>query len=144
MWVIFDRKLKVGSCHGMVWSGKVCRISGSSFYGWWIRGRSIEKLWPSQFPQGLSLTHMCLPQHTHTLHTNKILSGTHYYESIYLLHFSIFNSNLVCQTNNKQVHNAGHMVPMDQPKASLEMLRRWTRGKLSQAPADAQKLFTDQ
>ncbi|XP_073156558.1 serine carboxypeptidase-like [Henckelia pumila] len=24
-----------------------------------------------------------------------------------------------------KVHNAGHMVPMDQPKASLEMLRRW-------------------
>lgn len=28
-----------------------------------------------------------------------------------------------------QVHNAGHMVPMDQPKNSLEMLFRWTRGK---------------
>lgn len=24
-----------------------------------------------------------------------------------------------------KVYNAGHMVPMDQPKASLEMLRRW-------------------
>jgi uncharacterized protein with von Willebrand factor type A (vWA) domain len=30
-----------------------------------------------------------------------------------------------------QVHDAGHMVPMDQPKAALEMLRRWTRGGLS-------------
>lgn len=30
-----------------------------------------------------------------------------------------------------QVHDAGHMVPMDQPKAALEMLRRWTRGSLS-------------
>ncbi|KAI8008787.1 Serine carboxypeptidase-like 48 [Camellia lanceoleosa] len=29
------------------------------------------------------------------------------------------------------VHDAGHMVPMDQPKASLEMLKRWTQGKLS-------------
>uniref|UniRef100_A0A0A9B374 Carboxypeptidase n=1 Tax=Arundo donax TaxID=35708 RepID=A0A0A9B374_ARUDO len=29
-----------------------------------------------------------------------------------------------------KVHNAGHMVPMDQPKASLEMLRRFTQGKL--------------
>ncbi|KAI8002370.1 Serine carboxypeptidase-like 48 [Camellia lanceoleosa] len=28
-------------------------------------------------------------------------------------------------------HDAGHMVPMDQPKASLEMLKRWTQGKLS-------------
>lgn len=34
-----------------------------------------------------------------------------------------------------RVHNAGHMVPMDQPKHSLEMLRRWMQGKspLSQA-----------
>ncbi|KAL0390563.1 UNVERIFIED_CONTAM: Serine carboxypeptidase 3 [Sesamum calycinum] len=31
-----------------------------------------------------------------------------------------------------KVHNAGHMVPMDQPKASLEMLRRWMQGKLTQ------------
>lgn len=30
-----------------------------------------------------------------------------------------------------QVHDAGHMVPMDQPKAALEMLRRWTKGSLS-------------
>lgn len=28
-----------------------------------------------------------------------------------------------------KVHNAGHMVPMDQPKASLEMLQRWIHGK---------------
>ncbi|PIN07302.1 Serine carboxypeptidases (lysosomal cathepsin A) [Handroanthus impetiginosus] len=28
-----------------------------------------------------------------------------------------------------KVHNAGHMVPMDQPKVSLEMLRRWMRGQ---------------
>jgi serine carboxypeptidase-like clade 4 len=28
-----------------------------------------------------------------------------------------------------KVHDAGHMVPMDQPKSSLEMLYRWTRGK---------------
>ncbi|KAH0711500.1 hypothetical protein KY289_007459 [Solanum tuberosum] len=30
------------------------------------------------------------------------------------------------------VHDAGHMVPMDQPKAALEMLKRWTRGTFSQ------------
>jgi serine carboxypeptidase-like clade 4 len=30
-----------------------------------------------------------------------------------------------------KVHDAGHMVPMDQPKAALEMLRRWTRGSLN-------------
>ncbi|KAM3302957.1 serine carboxypeptidase-like [Capsicum chacoense] len=30
-----------------------------------------------------------------------------------------------------KVYDAGHMVPMDQPKAALEMLQRWTQGKLS-------------
>lgn len=31
-----------------------------------------------------------------------------------------------------KVNDAGHMVPMDQPKAALEMLQRWTtQGKLS-------------
>ncbi|KAL3621944.1 hypothetical protein CASFOL_034140 [Castilleja foliolosa] len=29
-----------------------------------------------------------------------------------------------------KVHNAGHMVPMDQPKAALEMLRRWIHGHI--------------
>ncbi|KAL0436932.1 UNVERIFIED_CONTAM: Serine carboxypeptidase-like 47 [Sesamum radiatum] len=28
-----------------------------------------------------------------------------------------------------KVYNAGHMVPMDQPKASLEMLTRWMQGQ---------------
>ncbi|CAA3022956.1 serine carboxypeptidase-like [Olea europaea subsp. europaea] len=36
-----------------------------------------------------------------------------------------------------RVHNAGHMVPMDQPKASLEMLKRWMQGKLPLTPADS-------
>uniref|UniRef100_A0A1D1YDI1 Serine carboxypeptidase-like n=1 Tax=Anthurium amnicola TaxID=1678845 RepID=A0A1D1YDI1_9ARAE len=31
-----------------------------------------------------------------------------------------------------KVHDAGHMVPMDQPKASLEMLRKWMKGKLAE------------
>ncbi|CAH2072119.1 unnamed protein product [Thlaspi arvense] len=30
-----------------------------------------------------------------------------------------------------KVHEAGHMVPMDQPKASLQMLRTWMQGKLA-------------
>ncbi|KAG9445144.1 hypothetical protein H6P81_016484 [Aristolochia fimbriata] len=30
-----------------------------------------------------------------------------------------------------KVHDAGHMVPMDQPLAALEMLKRWTLGNLS-------------
>ncbi|KAI3809552.1 hypothetical protein L1987_25529 [Smallanthus sonchifolius] len=30
-----------------------------------------------------------------------------------------------------KVHNAGHMVPMDQPEASLKMLELWTTGKLN-------------
>ncbi|KAM0000889.1 putative carboxypeptidase C [Helianthus debilis subsp. tardiflorus] len=29
-----------------------------------------------------------------------------------------------------KVHNAGHMVPMDQPRAALKMLELWTTGKL--------------
>ncbi|KAK1284976.1 Serine carboxypeptidase-like [Acorus calamus] len=31
-----------------------------------------------------------------------------------------------------KVHNAGHMVPMDQPKAALEMLKRWIGGDLGE------------
>ncbi|KAJ3682751.1 hypothetical protein LUZ60_012978 [Juncus effusus] len=31
-----------------------------------------------------------------------------------------------------KVHDAGHMVPMDQPKAALEMLIRWTSGKMTE------------
>nr|GEY85546.1 serine carboxypeptidase-like [Tanacetum cinerariifolium] len=30
-----------------------------------------------------------------------------------------------------KVHNAGHMVPMDQPSAALQMLQLWTTGKLT-------------
>ncbi|ESQ42261.1 hypothetical protein EUTSA_v10013297mg [Eutrema salsugineum] len=30
-----------------------------------------------------------------------------------------------------KVHDAGHMVPMDQPKASLQMLQNWMQGKLA-------------
>ncbi|KAL9994748.1 putative carboxypeptidase C [Helianthus debilis subsp. tardiflorus] len=36
-----------------------------------------------------------------------------------------------------KVHDAGHMVPMDQPKAALSMLKRWTRGSLSESGAEA-------
>uniref|UniRef100_A0A166DR91 Carboxypeptidase n=1 Tax=Daucus carota subsp. sativus TaxID=79200 RepID=A0A166DR91_DAUCS len=39
-----------------------------------------------------------------------------------------------------RVHDAGHMVPMDQPKAALEMLRRWTRGSLSEETSDSGNL----
>lgn len=28
-----------------------------------------------------------------------------------------------------KMYNAGHLVPMDQPKASLEMLQRWMNGQ---------------
>ncbi|CAD5332419.1 unnamed protein product [Arabidopsis thaliana] len=34
----------------------------------------------------------------------------------------------------KNVYNAGHMVPMDQPKASLQMLQNWMQGKLRTTP----------
>lgn len=30
-----------------------------------------------------------------------------------------------------KVHNAGHMVPMDQPRASLQMLESWMAEKLN-------------
>lgn len=30
-----------------------------------------------------------------------------------------------------KVYKAGHMVPMDQPKAALDMLQKWTQGKLT-------------
>jgi serine carboxypeptidase-like clade 4 len=45
--------------------------------------------------------------------------------------------------NKKQVHDAGHMVPMDQPKASLEMLKKWTQGTLSISGADEQVLVAE-
>ncbi|XVF75602.1 hypothetical protein PTKIN_Ptkin13bG0199800 [Pterospermum kingtungense] len=41
-----------------------------------------------------------------------------------------------------KVHDAGHMVPMDQPKAALEMLKSWTKGTLSDG-ADSQKLVAE-
>ena len=43
-------------------------------------------------------------------------------ESLHLTYLLFFADAL-------QVHDAGHLVPMDQPKNSLEMLYRWTRGK---------------
>lgn len=39
-----------------------------------------------------------------------------------------------------KVHDAGHMVPMDQPKAALEMLKRWTEGTLSETAAEPEIL----
>ncbi|KAJ1290880.1 hypothetical protein BS78_02G276800 [Paspalum vaginatum] len=39
-----------------------------------------------------------------------------------------------------KVHDAGHMVPMDQPEAALEMLKRWTSGNLSESSSSSQKL----
>ncbi|MBA0571526.1 hypothetical protein Golob_001910 [Gossypium lobatum] len=41
-----------------------------------------------------------------------------------------------------KVHDAGHMVPMDQPKAALEMLKRWTKGSLAEG-GKAEKLFAE-
>ncbi|QCD88134.1 serine carboxypeptidase-like [Vigna unguiculata] len=35
-----------------------------------------------------------------------------------------------------KVHDAGHMVPMDQPKVALEMLKRWMGGKLMNPTPD--------
>ncbi|TVU19121.1 hypothetical protein EJB05_35255 [Eragrostis curvula] len=35
-----------------------------------------------------------------------------------------------------KVHDAGHMVPMDQPEAALDMLRKWMGGSLTQKTGD--------
>ncbi|KAK7277270.1 hypothetical protein RIF29_18421 [Crotalaria pallida] len=42
-----------------------------------------------------------------------------------------------------KVHDAGHMVPMDQPKAALEMLKKWTKGTLSESRADGENLVAE-
>ncbi|KAG6760678.1 hypothetical protein POTOM_033854 [Populus tomentosa] len=39
-----------------------------------------------------------------------------------------------------KVHNAGHFVPMDQPKAALTMLKSWLQGNLS-PPGNLRLLF---
>lgn len=41
-----------------------------------------------------------------------------------------------------KVHNAGHMVPMDQPKAALEMLKRWTQSSLSGVAPEPENLVS--
>nr|GEW44772.1 serine carboxypeptidase-like [Tanacetum cinerariifolium] len=41
-----------------------------------------------------------------------------------------------------KVHDAGHMVPMDQPKAALEMLKRWMDGSLSETPRGPKSLVS--
>ncbi|KAI5648584.1 hypothetical protein M9H77_34589 [Catharanthus roseus] len=41
-----------------------------------------------------------------------------------------------------KVHDAGHMVPMDQPKAALEMLKRWMEGSLAEKSTEAEKLIS--
>lgn len=40
------------------------------------------------------------------------------------------------------MHDAGHMVPMDQPKAALEMLKRWMEGSLAEKSTEAEKLIS--
>lgn len=62
-----------------------------------------------------------------SLHVNFTISFRTFLNDSHDLHF--------------QVHDAGHMVPMDQPKNSLEMLYRWTRGKsLGDKPSDVSVL----
>lgn len=41
-----------------------------------------------------------------------------------------------------KVHDAGHMVPMDQPKAALEMLKKWMEGSLAKSSAVHQELVS--
>ncbi|XP_020598659.1 serine carboxypeptidase-like [Phalaenopsis equestris] len=42
-----------------------------------------------------------------------------------------------------KVHDAGHMVPMDQPRAALEMLRRWMKGDIAEAASESEGLAAD-
>ncbi len=42
-----------------------------------------------------------------------------------------------------QVHDAGHMVSMDQPKAALEMLKRWTQGSITDNNSQILKTVTE-
>ncbi|KAG1362655.1 Serine carboxypeptidase 3 [Cocos nucifera] len=39
-----------------------------------------------------------------------------------------------------KVYDAGHMVPMDQPKAALEMLKRWIQGNLVEFSSESNSL----
>nr|XP_043617215.1 serine carboxypeptidase-like [Erigeron canadensis] len=41
-----------------------------------------------------------------------------------------------------KVHDAGHMVPMDQPKAALEMLKRWTEDSLCETAMEPKSLVS--
>lgn len=48
-------------------------------------------------------------------------------------------ASLLCQ-----IHDAGHMVPMDQPLASLEMLRRWMKGDVADdAASESEGMASD-
>uniref|UniRef100_A0A0D6QRX7 Carboxypeptidase n=1 Tax=Araucaria cunninghamii TaxID=56994 RepID=A0A0D6QRX7_ARACU len=42
-----------------------------------------------------------------------------------------------------KVHDAGHMVPMDQPKAALKMLKSWTQGSLDDDSSEVLKAVTE-
>ncbi|XP_006589990.2 serine carboxypeptidase-like [Glycine max] len=42
-----------------------------------------------------------------------------------------------------KVHDVGHMVPMDQPKVALKMLKKWINGTLAKSRAHKEKLFAD-
>lgn len=56
-------------------------------------------------------------------------------------------SSVICFLNPfscvQQVHDAGHMVPMDQPKVALEMLKRWMQGKLAEDSPQPSVLAAD-
>jgi hypothetical protein len=68
---------------------------------------------------------------------NRIIDHMHVAQHHFVFH---------CETNHDvffwhgQVHDSGHMVPMDQPKAALEMLKRWTSGNLSDASSSSKRL----
>lgn len=73
----------------------------------------------------LFLEYVCLSVHA-------MLSNFEIFSAFFKTNFEIF----FCIFQNKQVHDAGHMVPMDQPKASLQMLQSWMHGKLAMTWTD--------
>lgn len=88
------------------------------------------KLWLVLYKQSISI----VSKNTHRLLSNFLMT-------FLISGKCLFNQKYYVQ--QKQVHDAGHMVPMDQPKAALEMLKRWTQGTLSKSEADAENLVAE-
>ena len=103
----------MGSRNGMVRPENVCVFTHCSLQGRRRRSRIAERPRAADFPKGKSLCPSIFPLTLLCARSCEIASCNFRYEI------------------ETQVHDAGHMVPMDQPKAALEMLRTWMNGKLA-------------